>query len=156
MTLYFLHYERTFDGADVVVAAENVEQKLLVVAHVGRLYAQQIVEGTGDVVAFGHFGYFVYELSEGYGGVRVEAAQLHAAEDGEALVEKVGVEDGGILLYEAKTLETLHAFVRRCSRKVYLGGEFLVRKACVLLQGAQYVGVFLVETVGHGFLSAVK
>lgn len=50
----FLHDEDTLDAGDILMSADNVEQELLVVLHVGCLDAQQIVETARYVVTFCH------------------------------------------------------------------------------------------------------
>ena len=62
--LDFLHDERTLYRTDVLVPSEHIQQELLVGVHVGSLYSEQVVETTGDVVAFGHFGNPLHHLGE--------------------------------------------------------------------------------------------
>lgn len=98
---YFFHDEGALKGGNVLVVAYDVEQKLLVILHVGSLDAQQVVEAAGYIIAFGYFGNVAHHCGEGYGSLAVKATELDAAEDGEAFIELLGVKDGGVLAYEA-------------------------------------------------------
>lgn len=111
--LHLLHDEGAFEATDVVVAANDVEEKTLIMLHIGRLDAQKVVERAADVVAFRYLGNLLYHFGESNGHLAIQTAELDAAEDGKALVELAGVEDGGVLADEAEALQTLHAFVGR-------------------------------------------
>ena len=51
----FFHYKGALKVCNIFEVAEYVQKELLVVFHVGWLYAQQVVKLSRDVVAFGHF-----------------------------------------------------------------------------------------------------
>ncbi len=145
--LDLLHDEGTLKGGDVVMPAKDVEEELLVGAHVGGMDAEKVVEAAGDVVALGDFAQAADHLGEGIGTVGIELTELDAAEDGEAKVDLVGIDDGGILADEAKAFKTFHALVRGRGGKMYLGGQFLVGEPGILLKNAQDVNVLVVQFV---------
>ena len=118
------------------MTTEDIEEELLVGAHVGGLDAEEVVEGAGDVITLGNFGEGFDHFSESIGAVVVDLTQFDTTEDGEATVDLVGIDDGGVLADEATTLEPTHALVRGRSRKMYLGSQFLVGETGILLQGA--------------------
>ena len=90
--------------------ADDLEEKLLVVFHVGRLDAQEIVETTRDVVALCHFGHLPHHIGECFGKFGAESSQFHTTEHRETLVEFGCVEDCGVLLDIAQSLQTFHSF----------------------------------------------
>ena len=61
----FFHYEGALNGGNVFVVAYDIEQELLIVFHVGGLYAQKIVETARNIIAFCDFFDFVDEPGEG-------------------------------------------------------------------------------------------
>lgn len=145
--LHFFHDEGGLEGGYVLMSAYNVEEELLIVLHVGRLYAQEIVEGAADVVALRHLWYLTNHLGKGVGMFAVKATKLDAAEHRKAFVQLSGIKDSCILFDEAKAFKALHALVGRSGGEVNLGCKLFVGETGILLQSTEYVRVFLVEAI---------
>ena len=112
---------------------------------------EKIVVFSGNIVAFGHLGDVLDDGDEGPGDVAVHLLQLDGAENDEAQVQFLRVQDGDVLANEAAALQPLEAFEDRGGGQVHPGGQFLGRQAGVLLQQAQDVQVGGVEeNVVHG------
>ena len=79
MMLDFLHDESTLERRYIVVSAKHIEQETLIILHIGRLYAQQIIEAPRYVVALRHLRYSPHHFRKPVGTLRVELAQLDAA-----------------------------------------------------------------------------
>ena len=73
--------------------------------------------------------------------VAAHLLQLDGAEDDEAQVQFLRVEDGDVLLDEAAAFEALEAFEDGGGGEVHAGGQFFGGQAGVLLQAAQDVQV---------------
>ena len=143
----FFHDEGALDGGDIVVAADDVQQELLVVAHVGRLDAEQIVKASGDVVALGDLGDAAHQRSEGLCPFDAELAQLDAAENCEASVQLRRVKDCGVLLDVTEAFQTLHALISRSGGQMYLRSQLFIGETGVLLEGTEDVEVLGVEGI---------
>ena len=97
---------------------------------------QSEVEIPRCVVAFGHFGYFLYTVLEVIGNLAVHVLQFHMAEHHETHVQLVGVDDGGVFLDVTLPLKPFQTLKN--------GGCAQVHLLCQLT-GGQF-GVFLQRT----------
>ena len=137
VVLDFFHDEGAFEGAEHGEGAEYVEQELLVVFHVGAMYAQHVVEPAGYVVTFGDFVDVHYGLAELTGCLCVEGGELYAAVHDESFVESLGIQYGDVAADVAVALEASDALVCGGGAKVDFLCQLLGGEACVLLEGSE-------------------
>ena len=148
---YFVHHEGGKDAADGVDGAEDVDDELVVVFHVRSVDFQEIIVLAGDVVALGDLRNVLDHGNEGLRRFPAHLLEFDRAEDDEAQVQFLRVQDGDVLLDEAAAFQALEPFEDGRGGKVYAGGELLGGQAGVLLQGAEDVQVGGVEEdVVHG------
>lgn len=139
-----IHYEGTLDGAQALDGSQYVDAELIVVLHVGGIDLQQIVEFSGNIVAFGHFGDVLHPGHKVVGDFLAHTPQFNAAEYNESLSQLGGIEYGGIPFYDAGRLHPVHAVEYRRGGKMDLLGELLDGDAAVFLEDFQDLEVGLV------------
>ena len=127
--------------------ADDVQQELLVIFHVGSLDAEQIVETSRNVIAFSHFGHLLHHVCEGLGQFAAEPAQFYRTEYRKALVQFLGIEDGGVLLDVSQPFQPLDPLGGGRRGQVDPGCQLLVAQSGIFLQGAQDVFVPFVELI---------
>ncbi len=134
---YLVHDEETLYGMEIRYLAEDIEDELLVAPHVGGMDFEEIVVAARDVVALGNLRDALDDTREVGSNLAVDLRHLDIAEDDEALVELLCVEDGDIFLDVARLLETFVSLKDRCRREADMRSELLHRQTGVVLQGLQ-------------------
>ena len=106
---------------------------------------QEVVELSGDVVAFGHLGDVLDDIYEGMCYITAHLFQFYGTEHLKAEIQFLGIQDGYIFLDEAVPFESFETFEDRGCGQVDFCSKLLGGQTRIFLQKTKQLDVGCVQ-----------
>lgn len=130
LMLHFSHHKRAFQWSQAINRPQHIQNKLLIVFHIGSMNLQQVIITSWYVITFGYFRNILYNPCKLGCYIPVQTSKLHTAEYDKSLIQLFRIQHGNILLYISSTLQPFKTFKNRSWRKAHPCSQlFVVNRA---------------------------
>ena len=99
LMLHFRHHKCTFQWSQTINRPQHIQNKLLIIFHIGSVNLQQIIITSRYVITFGYFRNILYDPCKLCRYIPVQTSKLHTAEHDKSLIQFLRIQYGNILLY---------------------------------------------------------
>lgn len=140
-----IHDETRLYFRDVLDSSDLVDDKLLVLLHTRDSDFESKIEVAARIIALDHLIPLRNAITEVVDFILEYVISTDVAQDHEAAIDFISIDDSRILLDIAFAFQTAVTFESRSSTKVYSSSQFLVGKSAILLELLKNLDIDIIQ-----------